>query len=105
MRAGLLECDRAPLTDVPGLRTVKSLAVLSVNDKSSGNSAATMPHNSRGTTARSSIFPNLVRTDGIVKPVSELIHLYSEMIGSDKFRGREFAGGSTGCGREFEVFS
>ena len=39
------------------LRTVKSFAVLSVRDRSSGNSAAIIPHKSRHTNAEATALP------------------------------------------------
>ncbi len=78
MRAGWFACESPPLTNVLGLRTVKSFAALSVSDNSSGNSAATMPHNSRDTTARASNVPIFIRADDIIPPVGELIHRLSD---------------------------
>jgi len=46
--------ERAP-------RTVKSFVALSVRDKSSGSSPATIPHNSRHSNARARILPMLIR--------------------------------------------
>jgi len=45
--------ERAPLT-------VKSFVALSVRDKSSGSSPATIPHNSRHSNARARILPMLI---------------------------------------------
>src|ERR1700720_2955588 len=50
-------------TNESALRIVKSLAVTSVRERSSGNSAATIPHNSRVTNAVMSILTAIIRRD------------------------------------------
>jgi hypothetical protein len=50
--------------------TVKSFVVLSVRDRSSGNSPATIAHSSRQITAATRIFSNFVRSRAIVKPAA-----------------------------------
>ncbi len=49
------------------LTTVKSFVALSVRDRSSGNSPATIPHNSNTTTAATKNLPILLRSRDIVR--------------------------------------
>ena len=63
------ECETA----VFALQTTKSFAVLSVRERSSGNSAPTMPHNRRKTNTETRTFPGLIRVDDIMQPLGELI--------------------------------
>ena len=64
------ECETA----VFALPTVKSFAVLSVRERSSGNSAATMPHNRKEIRTGTRILPILIRADAILQPLGEVIH-------------------------------
>lgn len=56
-RAGVLADRRIVETENFTPRTVKSLAVLSVRDRSSGNSAAAIPHKRRHTNAEATALP------------------------------------------------
>jgi hypothetical protein len=74
IRTRRLASGRKRETAVFALQTVKSFAVLSVRERSSGNSAPTMPHNRRRTDTETRIFPILIRADDIMQPLGELIH-------------------------------
>lgn len=60
IRTGGRTAARACKPSVLVLRTVKSFTVLSVRERSSGNSEATMPHNRRQTSDATRIFRILV---------------------------------------------
>jgi hypothetical protein len=60
IRTCLLVFRRTVGTTERAPRTVKSFVALSVRDKSSGNSPATIPHNSRHSKARARILPMLI---------------------------------------------
>jgi hypothetical protein len=61
IRTRLLAVRRTRGTTECALRTVKSFEVLSIRDKSSGNSPSTIAHISRHTNARARILPTLIR--------------------------------------------
>ena len=61
IRTCLLALSRAGEPTESVLRTVKSFAELSVSDTSSGNSPATIPHNSSRTNARTRSWAILIR--------------------------------------------
>jgi hypothetical protein len=63
----LLACTRTGKAIDLVRTTVKSFVALSVRDRSSGNSPATIAHNSRQTTAVRRILPTSVRLRAIVK--------------------------------------
>ena len=75
IRKGPPAAGRIRETTVFALRIVKSFAVLSVRDRSSGNSEETMPSNTTKTSIGTSIFPILIRGDAILQPLGEVIHL------------------------------
>jgi hypothetical protein len=65
-------------TIVFALRTVKSFAVLSIRDRSPGNSEETTPTNRRQTSVgRRIIFPIFVRVDMILQLASQFIPIPS----------------------------
>ena len=76
IRTCRLTSGRARKTTIFALLTVKSFAVLSVRERSSGNSAPTMPHNRRKTSTETRILPMLARRRAIGHLVGELIHLF-----------------------------
>jgi hypothetical protein len=66
----LLACTRTGKAIDSVRTTVKSFVALSVRDRSSGNSPATIAHNSRQTTAVTRIFPTSICVGAIVKSVA-----------------------------------
>ena len=76
IRTGPRASGRACKPSVFVLPTVKSFAVLSVRDKSSGNSEATILHNRMESSDAARIFRILVRASIILQLMEQVIRLF-----------------------------
>jgi|SRR5580704_6758254 hypothetical protein len=85
IRTGPRASGRAPKPSVFVLRSVKSFAVLSVRDRSSGNSEATIPHNRSETSDATRIFRILVRANTVLQPMDHLIYLLRIRINGNRY--------------------
>jgi hypothetical protein len=89
----LLACTRTGKAVDSVRTTVKSFVALSVRDRSSGNSPATIPHNSRQTTAVTRILPTCVRLCAIVKLAALYTSPETIVIGKSDRRPQPYAVG------------